>query len=181
MSALDERLEEPWKDGGTMGTAARRARRRAKGLPNWKVSRYADDLVVLVHGSRADVEDLQHEVTEVLEPLGLRLSPAKTRIVHMSDAFDFLGFRIPGEFRLVAGGQVDADPASLEVEGRPPLAEGTQRELEADFGGRGRDVRYGSGAGYPLPLPLPRQQDPQSLGPCITTQNGRARGEPVVP
>ncbi|MFJ5157530.1 group II intron reverse transcriptase/maturase [Streptomyces sp. NPDC088353] len=94
MSALDERLQEPWKDGGTMGTAARRVRRRAKGLPNWKVSRYADDLVVLVHGSRADVEDLQYEVTEVLEPLGLRLSPAKTRIVHMSEAFDFLGFRI---------------------------------------------------------------------------------------
>ncbi|MFE9313478.1 reverse transcriptase domain-containing protein, partial [Streptomyces sp. NPDC006706] len=40
MSALDERLQEPWKDGGTMGTAARRVRRRAKGLPNWKVSRY---------------------------------------------------------------------------------------------------------------------------------------------
>ncbi|MFF4764621.1 group II intron maturase-specific domain-containing protein [Streptomyces sp. NPDC001292] len=94
VSALDERLQEPWKDGGTMGTAARRVRRRAKGLPNWKISRYADDLVVLVHGSRADVEDLQHEVTEVLEPLGLRLSPAKTRIVHMSEAFDFLGFRI---------------------------------------------------------------------------------------
>ncbi|KFG01301.1 DNA polymerase [Streptomyces scabiei] len=94
MSALDERLQEPWKDGGTMGTAARRVRRRAKGLPNWKVSRYADDLVVLVNGSRADVEDLKHEVTEVLEPLGLRLSPAKTRIVHMSEAFDFLGFRI---------------------------------------------------------------------------------------
>ncbi len=27
-------------------------------------------------------------------PLGLRLSQAKTRIVHMSDGFDFLGFRI---------------------------------------------------------------------------------------
>lgn len=94
ISALDERLQEPWKNDGTMGTAARRARRRAKGLPNWKVSRYADDFVVLVHGSRADVEDLQHEIAEVLEPLGLRLSPAKTRIAHMSDAFDFLGFRI---------------------------------------------------------------------------------------
>ena len=30
----------------------------------------------------------------MLAPLGLRLSPAKTRIVHMSDGFDFLGFRI---------------------------------------------------------------------------------------
>jgi hypothetical protein len=30
----------------------------------------------------------------VLAPLGLRLSAAKTRIVHMSEGFDFLGFRI---------------------------------------------------------------------------------------
>jgi RNA-directed DNA polymerase len=29
-----------------------------------------------------------------LAPLGLRLSPAKTRIVHMGDGFDFLGFHI---------------------------------------------------------------------------------------
>ena len=37
---------------------------------------------------------LREEVADVLAPLGLRLSPAKTRIVHMSEAFDFLGFRI---------------------------------------------------------------------------------------
>ncbi|WP_174589141.1 group II intron maturase-specific domain-containing protein [Streptomyces sparsogenes] len=30
----------------------------------------------------------------MLQPLGLRLSEAKTRVVHMSDGFDFLGFRI---------------------------------------------------------------------------------------
>ena len=30
----------------------------------------------------------------VLAPMGLRLSPAKTQVVHMSDGFDFLGFRI---------------------------------------------------------------------------------------
>ena len=28
----------------------------------------------------------------MLAPLGLRLSPAKTRVAHMSDGFDFLGF-----------------------------------------------------------------------------------------
>ena len=56
--------------------------------------RYADDFVVLVHGDRGDVEAVHEQVACVLEPLGLRLSPAKTRIVHMSEAFDFLGFRI---------------------------------------------------------------------------------------
>ena len=41
-----------------------------------------------------DVETLREEIADVLAPLGLRLSPAKTRIVHMSEGFDFLGFRI---------------------------------------------------------------------------------------
>src|SRR5204863_3105628 len=47
-----------------------------------------------VHGTRADVETLREEIAGVLAPLGLRLSPAKTRVVHMSEGFDFLGFRI---------------------------------------------------------------------------------------
>jgi RNA-directed DNA polymerase len=94
MAALDEQLHRPWKPGGTMATSSQRARRRAKGLPNWRVVRYADDFVVLVHGTRADVETLHEEIAQVLAPLGLRLSGAKTRIVHMSEAFDFLGFRI---------------------------------------------------------------------------------------
>jgi RNA-directed DNA polymerase len=94
LAALDEHLHRPWQPGGEMATASRRARRRAKGLPNWRVVRYADDFVVLVHGTRADVEALGEEVAWVLAPLGLRLSPSKTRVVHMSDGFDFLGFRI---------------------------------------------------------------------------------------
>ena len=94
MSALDEHLHRPWKPGGTMETSAQRARRRAKGLPNWRVCRYADDLVVLVHGTQADAETLREEIAHVLVPLGLQLSKAKTRVVHMSEAFDFLGFRI---------------------------------------------------------------------------------------
>jgi len=77
-----------------METPAKRSRRRAKGLPNWRVVRYADDFVVLVHGTEADTEALREEIASVLGPLGLRLSPAKTRIVHMSEGFDFLGFRI---------------------------------------------------------------------------------------
>jgi RNA-directed DNA polymerase len=94
MSALDEHLHRPWKPGGMMETSSQRARRRARGLPNWRVCRYADDFVVLVHGTQADAETLREEVAGVLAPLGLRLSPAKTRVVHMSEGFGFLGFRI---------------------------------------------------------------------------------------
>ena len=49
---------------------------------------------MLVHGCRDDVETLREDLVDVLAPLGLRLSRAKTRIVHMSESFDFLGFRI---------------------------------------------------------------------------------------
>ena len=51
-------------------------------------------LIVLVHGTKADVENLHEDVAQVLAPMGLRLSAAKTQVVHMSDGFDFLGFHI---------------------------------------------------------------------------------------
>jgi RNA-directed DNA polymerase len=94
LAVLDEHMHGPWLAGGTMSTPRRRARRRAKGLPNWRIVRYADDFVIVVHGTRADVEALHEQLATVLEPLGLRLSAAKTRIVHMSESLDFLGFRI---------------------------------------------------------------------------------------
>jgi RNA-directed DNA polymerase len=94
MSVPDEHLHRPWKPGGTMTAHHQRFRRRAKGLPNWRIIRYADDFAVLVHGTKADTEALREEIAEVLTPLGLRLSPAKTRVVHLSEGIDFLGFRI---------------------------------------------------------------------------------------
>ena len=94
LSVLDEHLMAPWKPGGTMSTSARRNYRRGKGLPAWRMVRYADDFVVLVHGSEDHVQALREDVAYVLAPLGLRLSPAKTRVVHMGDGFDFLGFHI---------------------------------------------------------------------------------------
>jgi RNA-directed DNA polymerase len=94
LSALDEHVHGPWRPGGIMSTPSRRARRRAKGLPNWRIVRYADDFAVLVHGTRDDAEALREDIANVLAPLGLRLSEAKTHVVHMSESFDFLGFRI---------------------------------------------------------------------------------------
>lgn len=94
LSVLDEHLHAPWKPGAAMSTGMRRRRRRWKQLPNWRLVRYADDFVVLVDGSRKHVETLREEVAQILAPMGLRLSPAKTQIVHMSEGFDFLGFHI---------------------------------------------------------------------------------------
>ena len=94
LSVLDEHLHGPWMPGGPMSSSERRAARRARGLPTWRMVRYADDFVVLVHGGQADAVALREEVASVLTPMGLRLSPAKTCIVHMRDGFSFLGFRI---------------------------------------------------------------------------------------
>jgi RNA-directed DNA polymerase len=94
LSVLDEHLHAPWKPGGTMGTAWQRRSRRCKDLPNWRLVRYADDFVVLTDGTDHHLHELRETITRVLAPLGLRLSPAKTRVVHMSEGFDFLGFRI---------------------------------------------------------------------------------------
>src|SRR5262249_43236849 len=94
LSELDEHVMGPWQPGGAMSSEKRRERRRQKGLPNWRLVRYADDFVVMVHGAREDVETLREQIAEVLAPMGLRLSQAKTRVVHLSEGFDFLGFRI---------------------------------------------------------------------------------------
>jgi RNA-directed DNA polymerase len=94
MTALDEHLMAPWEKGGAMSTEYRRAARRRKGLPNYRFVRYADDFAVLTDGTRQDAEALREEITGVLATLGLRLSEAKTRVVHLSEGFPFLGFRI---------------------------------------------------------------------------------------
>ena len=54
----------------------------------------ATHLVVLVAGTQAHAQALREEVAAVLAPMGLRLSEAKTRVCHIDEGFDFLGFRI---------------------------------------------------------------------------------------
>lgn len=92
LSVLDERFAEAWASFGK-NASARQCRRR-KGLPTYRLVRYADDFVVMVSGTRAHAEALWEEVAAVLSPVGLRLSEEKTRIVHIDEGFDFLGFRI---------------------------------------------------------------------------------------
>ncbi len=48
----------------------------------------------MVGGTRADAEALWDEVSAVLAPIGLRLSEEKTRVCHIDEGFDFLGFHI---------------------------------------------------------------------------------------
>ena len=78
-------------DGHQTGSGAKR-RRNGKG--NWKLIRYADDFVLMVYGERHHAEALREEVAAVLAPLGLRLAPEKTPVVHIDEGFTFLGFDI---------------------------------------------------------------------------------------
>lgn len=92
LSTLDDHFMSTWNT--VMSTEMRRRRRGWKGLGNWRVIRYADDFVVIVRGTREHAETLRHEVAQVLAPMGLRLSEAKTTVAHLDEGFDFLGFRI---------------------------------------------------------------------------------------
>ena len=92
LSVLDDHLVGVWD--AESGTTVARAARRRRGLPNSRLVRYADDFVILVSGTKAHAEALQHEVAAVLGRVGLRLSDEKTRICHIDEGFDFLSFRI---------------------------------------------------------------------------------------
>jgi RNA-directed DNA polymerase len=92
LSVLDEHIAAG--PGGPAASPWQRAKRRAHGLPNYRISRYADDWCLMVHGTRADAEALRDEIAGVLSTMGLRLSPEKTLITHIDEGLDFLGWRI---------------------------------------------------------------------------------------
>src|SRR5215207_10928544 len=92
LSILDGHFIQRWQT--TMAIEQQRQKRRRQGLANYRLVRYADDFVVLVTGERAHAQALRDEVATVLAPMGLRLSPEKTRVVHIDEGFDFLGFNI---------------------------------------------------------------------------------------
>ena len=92
LSALDDHFDQQWRRD--MGTDKQRAKRRRNGLGNWRLVRYCDDFVVMVSGERHHAEALREEVAAVLAPMGLRLAPEKTQVVHIDEGFDFLGYHI---------------------------------------------------------------------------------------
>jgi len=91
LSVLDEHFTRKWE---ALGPAWTRAKRRRSGVPAMRLVRYADDFVVMVAGTSVDADALWDEVAAVLAPLGLRLSEEKTRVCHIDEGFDFLGWRV---------------------------------------------------------------------------------------
>jgi RNA-directed DNA polymerase len=91
LSVLDEHFTRKWE---ALGPDWTRAKLRRQGVPAYRLVRYADDFVVMVGGTRADAEALWKETSAVLATMGLRLSVEKSRVCHIDEGFDFLGFRI---------------------------------------------------------------------------------------
>jgi RNA-directed DNA polymerase len=92
LSVLDEFVAQT--PGGTNSTPSQRATRRRKGQANYRLVRYADDWLLLVSGTREHAEDMRTRVATVLAPMGLRLSEEKTKITHIDEGLDFIGWRI---------------------------------------------------------------------------------------
>ena len=55
--------------------------------------RYADDMVACCH-SKQQAEQVKAQLAEWLAPRGLVFNEDKTRIVHLAEGFDFLGFNV---------------------------------------------------------------------------------------
>lgn len=91
LSILDEHFADKWQ--AHTNRSARMMHRR-RGGATYRLTRYADDFVVMVFGTRAHAQALWDEVQGVLDRAGLRLAPDKTQVAHIDEGFDFLGFRI---------------------------------------------------------------------------------------
>ena len=91
LSALDQHYARAWT---AMGSEWGRRKRRARGEATFRLVRYADDFVVVLAGRKQHAEALVAETAAVLAPLGLTLSQEKTRITHIDEGIEFLGWRI---------------------------------------------------------------------------------------
>jgi hypothetical protein len=86
-----------------------RARFKRRGKVN--LIRFADDFVITGESRAILEQDVMPLVTEFLQERGLVLAPEKTRIVHIDEGFDFLGFH----FRKY-GGKLLIKPARASID-----------------------------------------------------------------
>jgi RNA-directed DNA polymerase len=82
--------------------------------------KYADDLVVLC-ATREQAEQARELVTAVLDMVGLRLHPEKTRIAHLArgaEGFTFLGFEQLKTMACAGPGAMVGIPVNVATDGR---------------------------------------------------------------
>lgn len=176
LSGLDEHFA---RRCAALGPAWTRAKRRRTGVPAMRLIRYADDFVVMVAGGRDDAEALRDEVAMVLAPMGLRLSAEKTRVCHIDEGFDFLGWRIQRRsWRGRAGKRavytypskkalasvMDKVRSLTRREKHRALADLLHRLNPVLGGPRRRERAVPATGGGDRSLPLPGRPDPDTLG-----------------
>jgi RNA-directed DNA polymerase len=91
LSALDRDYHADWK---RMGSASNRQYLRKRGHATHRLIRYADDLVIMVKGTKHQAEALLEQLAARTQAIGLKLKAAKTGVTHIDDGFVFLGQRI---------------------------------------------------------------------------------------
>jgi RNA-directed DNA polymerase len=111
LSVLDH-FEEAW-------TARRwhsqRARDRAKGRPSYRMSRYADDFVVLVRGTEAQAHAIKEQTADFMRKhMRLTLSAEETSITHVDAASTCSGSASCGD----AGAGASASPTHFRANER---------------------------------------------------------------
>ena len=92
LSALDRQYQADWQETSCYPTQRRYLHRT--GRPTYRLVRYADDLVLLVKGTRAQAKALLEQLAGRVQTLGLSLKAEKTAITHIDEGFVFLGQRI---------------------------------------------------------------------------------------
>ena len=92
--------------------------------------RYADDFLLLC-GSREEAEAALEAVRMILDGMDLSLSPEKTRIVHLDEGFDFLGWHYQGQKRWPRKKSVEALKLKLREKTRR-LRPGSMIEICSD-------------------------------------------------
>jgi len=131
LSILDEHFFELWEHRHP------RSVRRSQGLATYRLIRYADDFVVMVSGTKEHAESVRQQVAAVLAPMGLRLSEEKTKVAHIDEGFDFLGWRIQrhqgrgGKKRYVYTYPAKKALASIAAKVRTITRQGTNLSLTA--------------------------------------------------
>ena len=108
--------------------------------------RYADDLVVCCH-SQWQAQQVKAELAKWLAPRGLVFNEDKTKIVHLSEGFDFLGFNV----RRYRNGKLLIKPSNAAVRRLRKQARGRDaRPARLERGGGHRRAHpRSSGAGPP--------------------------------
>lgn len=104
LSAIDARYRR-WTMTSRENTWNARGRRtydRKRGRPTFQIVRYADDFVILVHGTIEQAQAERDALAEFLKrELRMELSVEKTLITKVEDGFEFLGYRIVQERALL--------------------------------------------------------------------------------